>query len=57
MPFKTIEALAIALLGNQLSVDDLQAALKGFHPKQRLKLFEQLDQLQTPPEDQVAQGR
>ncbi len=57
MPFKTIEALAIALLGDQLSVDELQAALRGLHPTQRLSLFERLDQLQFAPEDQTAEGR
>jgi hypothetical protein len=46
MNFGSLEALMRALLGNQLSVDDLQNELKGLHPKQRLQLFEKLDEVQ-----------
>jgi hypothetical protein len=50
MNFKTLEALAIALLGNQLSVDDFQVAMKGLNSRQRLQLFEQLEELQETPD-------
>ena len=57
MQHKSLEALAIALLGNQLTVDELQAELKGLNPKQKFSLFERLDQLQTPVEQKLTESQ
>jgi hypothetical protein len=56
MQHKSLEALVIALLGNKLTVDELQAELKGLNPKQRLGLFERLDLMQTPVEEKLTQS-